>query len=235
MVFQSTAPASGSSPEAARPGRGRGRDAILQAAAETFREKGFDRATMEDLAAQLGLLKASLYYYFQSKYDILYEILRGARQEVLRRLEAIAASDRPPREKLHQAIVAFATAFDHNYPALSVAVYERLDRGVPAIDEMKAIRRRVQQLWDRMIRQAAREGAIRKDLDLRVVSFGIIGMINWMSQWYEKDGRLSSEEIAHVFAEMVLNGLATERAPLPRPRGPRGGRRKEERVPDGDR
>lgn len=212
-----------------RPARGRGRDAILQAAAETFREKGFDRATMEDLAAQLGLLKASLYYYFQSKYDILYEILKGARQEVLRRLEAVAASDLPPREKLHHAIVAFVTAFDHNYPALSVAVYERLDRGVPAIDEMKAIRRRVQQLWDRMIRQAAREGVIRKDLDLRVVSFGIIGMINWMSQWYDKDRRLTSEEIAHVFAEMVLNGLATQRAPLPAPRSStarRRGRRK---------
>ncbi len=213
-----------SAAEQARPGRGRARDAILQAAAETFRQKGFDRATMEDLAAQLGLLKASLYYYFQSKYDILYEILRGARQEVLRRLETVASSDLPPREKLHQAIVAFVTAFDHNYPALSVAVYERLDRGVPAIDEMKAIRRRVQQLWDRMIRQAAREGVIRNDLDLRVVSFAIIGMINWMSQWYEKDGRLSSEEIAHVFAELALNGLATERRPVTPP--PRRARRR---------
>lgn len=216
--------------EQARPVRGRARDAILQKAAETFREKGFDRATMEDLAAQLGLLKASLYYYFQSKYDILYEILRGARQEVLRRLEAVASSGLPPREKLHQAIVAFVTAFDHNYPALSVAVYERLDRGVPAIDEMKTIRRRVQRLWDRMIREAAREGVIRNDLDLRVVSFAIIGMINWMSQWYEKDGRLSSDDVAHIFAELVLNGLASERQPLPAPPSRRSRRRQRHRV-----
>jgi AcrR family transcriptional regulator len=187
-----------------------GRDAILQAAAETFRSKGFDRATMEELATRLGFLKASLYYYFKSKYDILYEILHSSRQELLGRLEEVAASDQPPLDKLRQAIVAFVTAFDYQYPALSVAVYERLDRGVPAIDEMQAIRRRVQQLWDQMIREAVEAGAIRSDLDLRVVSFGIIGMCNWLSQWYDKDGRLPSDEIARVFVEMILNGLATE-------------------------
>ncbi len=197
-----------------RTRRAGGRDAILQAAAETFRAKGFDRATMEDLATRLGFLKASLYYYFRSKYDILYEILRSARQEVLRRLEKVAASDLPPLEKLRQAIVAFVTAFDYNYPALSVAVYERLDRGVPAIDEMQSIRRRVQELWDQMIREAAEAGVIRQDLDLRAVSFGVIGMCNWLSQWYIKDGRLRSAEIAYVFAEMVLNGLAV---PSPKP------------------
>lgn len=203
-------------PQALRARGAAGRDAILQAAAETFRSKGFDRATMEDLARRLGFLKASLYYYFRSKYDILYEILRGARQELLRRLEEVAASDLPPDEKLRRAIFAFVTAFDHDYPALSVAVYERLDRGIPAIDEMQAIRRRVQDLWDQMVREAAEAGAIRSDLDLRVVSFGIIGMCNWLSQWYEKDGRLPSEEIARIFAEMILNGLAGPSSqPLP--------------------
>lgn len=195
-------------PHLPRSRRAAGRDAILQAAAEAFRAKGFDRATMEDLAARLGFLKASLYYYFRSKYDILYEILRAARQEVVRRLEEAAGSDLPPLEKLRQAVVAFVTAFDYNYPALSVAVYERLDRGLPAIDDMKAIRCRVQELWDQMIREAAEAGAIRTDLDLRAVSFGIIGMCNWLSQWYDRDGRLRSDEIAHVFAEMILGGLA---------------------------
>lgn len=199
------------------PRRARAREEMLRVAAELFHAKGFERSTMDDVARQLGLLKGSLYYYFDSKQEILDEILLIPRQRFLRLLQRIASARISPAEKLRRAIAAFVTSFDIAYPAMSVAVYERFDRSAKQGERVRALRREVQELFEYIVQEGVDSGLFRTK-DVKMATFAIAGMCNWLSTWYEKGGRLSSEQIADVFADLVLGGLLTR----PDPEGGRG-------------
>lgn len=190
--------------------RARAREEMLRVAAEIFREKGFDRSRMEDVARELGMLKGSLYYYFESKQEILDEILLVPRERFLRRLEEIASSRGTPSVKLRKAIKAFISGFDVEYPAMSVAVYERFSRSGHQAEEVRRLRRRVQEIFERLVQDGVDAGEFETK-DVKMTTFAIAGMCNWLSTWYEKGGRLSSQRIGDVFADLVLHGL--ERRP----------------------
>ncbi len=181
---------------------------MLRTAAELFRAKGFDRSTMEDVARELGLLKGSLYYYFDSKQEILDEILVAPRRHLLDQLERIASSDAAADEKLRQAITEFVTAFDIEYPAMSVAVYERFDQSVEHKGNIQILRRRIQEILEQIVRQGVDEGRFETESP-KMATFAIAGMCNWLSTWYEKGGPFTSRRIAESFADLVLNGLRT--------------------------
>ncbi len=192
--------------------RRRAREEMLRVAAELFRTRGFDRSTMEDVARELGLLKGSLYYYFYSKQEILDEILVMPRQRLLKRLERTVASRGSAREKLRQAIGAFITAFDIEYPAMSVAVYERFDRGGEQREQVRALRRRVQEIFEQIVQDGVDEGLFRTN-DVKMATFAIAGMCNWLSTWYVKSGRLTAQRIAEIFADLILDGLTVREQP----------------------
>jgi AcrR family transcriptional regulator len=179
---------------------------MLRVAAELFRNKGYDRSTMDDVAREVGILKGSLYYYFDSKQEILDEILLKPREHLLKRLERIVASDAPATKKLGQAITEFVTAFDIEYPAMSVAVYERFDRSVEQRDQIRHLRRRVQEIFEQIVQEGISEGSLRTD-NVKMATFAIAGMCNWLSTWYQKDGELSAQSIGDLFADLILNGL----------------------------
>lgn len=186
--------------------RARAREEMLRVAAEIFREKGFERGRMEDVARELGMLKGSLYYYFESKQEILDEILLVPRERFLRRLEQIASSRGTPSAKLRKAIKAFVCGFDVEYPAMSVAVYERFSRSGRQAEEVRRLRRRVQEIFERLVQDGVDAGEFETK-DVKMTTFAIAGMCNWLSTWYEKGGRLSSERIGEVFADLVIHGL----------------------------
>jgi len=186
--------------------RARARQKMLTVAAEIFRAKGFERSTMEEVARQLGMLKGSLYYYFESKQEILDNILLIPREKLLRRLERIAASPAPPQEKLRRAIKTFVSSFDVEYPAMSVAVYERFSPSEGQGEQVRRLRRRVQEIFEGIVQEGVDAGLFETG-DVKMATFAIAGMCNWLSTWYQKDGRLSSDRIGDVFSDLILGGL----------------------------
>lgn len=198
----------------ARSRKPRARREMLRTAAELFRAKGFDRITMEDVARELGLLKGSLYYYFDSKQEILDEILVAPRRHLLDQFERIVGSDATADEKLRQAITEFITAFDIEYPAMSVAVYERFDQSAEQRSNIQLLRRRIQGILEQIVQQGVEEGRFLTESP-KMATFAIVGMCNWLSTWYEKGGSSTSRRIAENFADLILNGLRTAEARTP--------------------
>src|SRR3712207_4671013 len=82
---------------------GRRRD-ILLAAARVFARDGYATATLDDVAAQMGVTKGVIYYYFRGKEEIFTEIRATAIREAIERLEAIIARGDPPEVTLRAAI-----------------------------------------------------------------------------------------------------------------------------------
>jgi AcrR family transcriptional regulator len=78
--------------------------AILEAAAEVFREVGFDRASMSQIRARLGGSKATLYNYFPSKEKLFLEVMHHAKEH---KLQALAAAPDPDARDLRQELLEF--------------------------------------------------------------------------------------------------------------------------------
>jgi AcrR family transcriptional regulator len=194
--------------ETVRRGRGRrpvhSRDDILRAAVEVFREKGYERATVRDIAARAGMTNSSLYSHVASKQDLFLEVVQPVIEGAVQRMAAIAASDAPAPRKLREAIAGAVAAFDIHYPEVSVYVrdfYPALETAEPEL------RHRYEDAWLTIVRDGIADGSFRADADARVVVLGILGMINWMHRWYRPGGPRTVEQIGDELAALALGGL----------------------------
>jgi AcrR family transcriptional regulator len=181
----------------------RAREEILQAAIEVFREKGYERATVRDIAARAGLGSSSLYSHISSKQELFLEVVEPVIVAGGERMAEIASSQADAPTKLRRAIVGAVRAFDDHYPELSVYTREFYPLIETADPER---RRRYEGYWTEIVEAGIAAGELRA-ADARIVVFGILGMINWMHRWYRPDGRRPATEIGEELAAMVLDGL----------------------------
>jgi TetR/AcrR family transcriptional regulator, cholesterol catabolism regulator len=185
------------------------REAIIEAAARVFRTKGYHAASVQDIADAVGILKGSLYHHFESKEELLYLIVKEPRARLYKTVADIVADDAPAGQKLRRAILAHLEAFDQHYPHLFVYLREREEmkrrfRGAP---------KEYERYWQQILREGVKSGEFRVDLDVQVVSYGLLGMVNWLYKWYDPRGRLSVREIAAQLSTTALAGLvAAERS-----------------------
>ena len=191
----------------------RKRAALLSAAAKVFREKGYRGATLNDIAAELGTERGSLYYYVSGKEELFHEIVKVASAANVERLAEIRTGPGTPADKLRAAIVALMTSYDEHYPYLYVYVQEDISQvagdDTRFAEDMKAIDRDYTQAFTGLVQDGLDDGSVESAAPARVVANGIIGMVNWTHRWYRQDGRLTAAEIGEAFAALALDGLRT--------------------------
>lgn len=185
------------------------RDEIIAAAAKVFQTKGYHAATVQDIADAVGILKGSLYHHFKSKEELLYLIVKEPIARIYATMAEIVSSDLPAAEKLRRAILAHLEAFDRHYPHLFVYLHEREEMKRRFREQFKLSPKQYEQSWQQILREGVKSGEFRPDLDVQVVSYGVLGMLNWLYKWYEPGGRLGMREVADQFSTLALAGLAT--------------------------
>jgi AcrR family transcriptional regulator len=164
---------------------------IITVAARLFKEKGYRATTLEDIAAAVGMLKGSLYYYIRSKEELLYLVVRDPIRQAYKKLEDIVHSDAPVRTKIAQAIENHLTIFHEHYPHIAVYLHDFHN-------------------LTQKLQQGVKTGELRDDLDVKVAGYAILGMCNWVYRWYNPKGDMSAEEIAAVFTKLTLEGLTRQ-------------------------
>jgi TetR/AcrR family transcriptional regulator, cholesterol catabolism regulator len=191
---------------------------IIAAAARVFQTKGYHAATVQDIADAVGILKGSLYHHVKSKEDLLYLIVKEPIARIYETMSEIVAGDLPAPEKLRRAILAHLEAFDRHYPHLFVYLHEREEMKRRFRERFKLSPKQYEQCWQQILREGVKAGTFRPDLDVQVVSYGLLGMLNWLYKWYDPRGRLGVREVADQLSTLALAGLA---AAAPRARPPR--------------
>jgi AcrR family transcriptional regulator len=182
---------------------------IIAAAAKLFKEKGYHATTIQDVADEVGMLKGSLYYHIKSKEELLYLVTKEPIRELIERQKKLMESDLSPQQKIVEFIRLHLRAFDENYPHMFVFLQEKASLSEPVQAEVAGIDFRYEALLEAILHQGVAGGHFRRELDLKMMAFSILGMCNWMFKWYYKGGRLAIDEIAHHMAEIVLNGITT--------------------------
>lgn len=178
---------------------------ILKSAAVAFRRLGYHGATVEQIAGALGMQKGNLYYYFRNKEEILFACHQYSLDRLLALLEQVEHSDITPEEKLRTLIISFVyTILDELHGTALFLTLEALS------DEHRAeaIERRDE--FDRGMRrviQAGIEKGAFAQVDAKLLSFAILGAVNWIPRWYNPEGPATSQDIANQFADFLIGGL----------------------------
>lgn len=179
---------------------------ILKAAAAAFKRLGYHGATLEEIATALHMKKGNLYYYFKSKEDILFACHQYSVERLLDVLDRVERSEMTPDRKLRELLVSFVhTTLDDLH---GTALF--LDIKVLGTRRLKlAITKR--DLFDqgmrRVIQQGVDWGTFDPGVDPKLLSFAMLGAVNWIPRWFSPDGPSNSQQIADRFADYLIAGL----------------------------
>ncbi|MGE0681781.1 MAG: TetR/AcrR family transcriptional regulator [Candidatus Binatia bacterium] len=180
-------------------------ESILQSAAACFGEQGYRATTLEAVAERLGISRVTLYRYCPSKEELLVRVFERSIAIFQRGLRQICAQDIPPEEKVRQIIRHQVRLMADHRNFLSV-FFSGESHLPPEMAERARIERRA---YDTLIEEVIREGVEAgrlAPLPPKLLSFAILGMCNWLYQWYQPDGPLSAEEVARIFIALVEHG-----------------------------
>jgi AcrR family transcriptional regulator len=184
---------------------------LLGAAAAVFRAKGFDAVRMDDVAEQLNVDRATLYYYFGNKQQLFREVIIGAVSVNVADATAIAEGPGPARDKLQALLVSLLDSYERVYPLLFVYVQEDMRRiasdDSPESAQLVKLGNDYDAVVKRIIGQGIAEGEFNTNIQPSVTAYAIIGAANWAHRWYKPDGELTGAEVGHQFAELFLGGL----------------------------
>jgi len=180
---------------------------IVVHATEVFYEKGYDGASMRDLARQSGMSLSGLYYYFESKEKLLYLIQKETFTTLVERLRERLDAVSDPEERIRIFILNHLEYFLANRKAMKVLSHEddALTNGFGA--EVAAIKRAYYRICVGLLDDFRRERKLEGSSRLAVLS--LFGMMNWIYTWYNPRVDADAEEIAGRMGDIFLRGVGT--------------------------
>jgi AcrR family transcriptional regulator len=193
----------------------RTRQRILDAAAASLAANGYAGTSVKSIAAAIGMQDASLYYHFDSKDDLVMEVLRigtALAHDAVELAVSDLGDDADPLDALRTAIVAHAVAVlgGGDYPRANVRSYGQLP---PALaDQHHRQQREYGHVWRRLLDRAFGSGRLRSDLDPTVVRLLVLGALNWALEWFDAEGAVSPERLGETLTDMTLSGMLVSSA-----------------------
>lgn len=174
---------------------------LIQVATEVFYEKGYERASLQDIAERLGMLKGSLYYYIRSKEDLLFDVIRTVHRDGLAVIRGRAELELGPLQRLEHVIVGHVEHTCRNLVATAVFLQEVLGP-----------RHSYRSVFSGLVEQAQRDGQARPELEPRLATLSILGSTNWVYRWFRPGGEFVAEQIGAHRAEAAILGIGTAAA-----------------------
>lgn len=195
----------------ARPAARSDRDLVLNSAARLFREQGYDRTTVKEIAEACNLLPGSLHYRYQAKEDILVDLMRLGLEQASTAVSRAVAGVTEPVEQLRRGINAHLQMLVSGSDTVYVLLFEWRSLRGEARKEMIKLRDRYEMLWAAMLKSLAEKGVIREDVDLDLLRLIGLGALNWVATWFRDDGRYSLEDIGDFVWRMIRSAVLEER------------------------
>jgi TetR/AcrR family transcriptional regulator, cholesterol catabolism regulator len=182
---------------------------ILAIAAEVFREKGVLHATVRDIADRAGILSGSLYHHFESKEQMIEEILTATGEPLLGRCREIEATTGDRTEALRRCLVA---AVEYVAGAPNEATILRNDaRAIATMPRLSFVQRRrrdMGDLWVSIVQQGQRRGEMRQDVDPTIAVSVMWDAVLSCTRWLPPGGEMAPGMLAEQLADLFVSGLA---------------------------
>jgi len=179
---------------------------ILKASAKIFAEKGFHRTSVRDIARTTRMSLAGLYYYFTTKEELLYLIQERCFVTLLQRWEQAATADMDERVRIRVFAENHLSFFWHNMHEMKVMAREDESLTGEFAEKILVLKRRyVKVLLDLIGVLADKENG--KGIDLRVATFTLFGMMNWIYTWYQPKRDMPFPQLIDQMLRIYFFGL----------------------------
>lgn len=186
-------------------------EAILRTAALVFAEKGYHQASIRDIARATRVSLSGLYYYFKSKEELLFLIQDHAFGTLARNLEELLQGVSDPHRRLRLLIENHLRFFVNNMAEMKVLSHEADSLTGELRDRVNAKKRRLSETAMEILRELKPQS----EIDLRVATFALFGMMNWLYNWYRPGRDVPVEQLAEEMSRLFLGGFLQDGATLP--------------------
>jgi AcrR family transcriptional regulator len=184
------------------------RELVLLAAARLFRHHGYAATTLREVADASGIKAGSIYYHFESKEQILGEVLDKGIQVVAdavrSRVDALPPSA-TGRERVAAAVEGHLWGLLHHgdFTSANIRIYGQIPTA--AKNRHRMVRRAYADYWDRLLGEALQRGELRADTSTAVIRLFVIGALNWTVEWYNPQ-KGSFQEFVKQVTDIVFDG-----------------------------
>lgn len=183
------------------------RQEILRTAARLFQQQGYDATSMNDVAAALKLSKGGLYHHFQGKDEILFHLMNHAmditEERVVNAVRGIADPEERLRSLIRRHIEVVLSVRDRE---ITVMLHENHPLPPPLRRRINARKKDYVHFVENLIADVQKMRQPTRGVSPRAATFALLGMINWIYQWYKPEGELREEDLARQYTEIFFAG-----------------------------
>jgi AcrR family transcriptional regulator len=184
---------------------------IFEHAIRLFAERGFAGTSLQDIASATGLTRPALYYYVNSKDDLLATLVRQVTFDIADALEIIGNdTTRTPLARLRQMVYDGALRQAQDPARFRLMLRSEAELPDDIAEAYQQGRRRVLQAFVMVIEAGCKRGEMRP-VDPRISALGVIGMVNWIAWWRHSDDARTDVEIAAEMADLAVAALSEPR------------------------
>ena len=181
---------------------------ILRTAARIFAEKSYHSTSMRDISRATNVSLAGLYHYCRSKEELLFLIQDNCFGRVLERLEKQLEEVHDPVAKLSLFIENHLSFFAANMAEMKVLSHEAESLGGELHAHVLTRKDRYTKLARKILEEVQHSRETKEAIDLTVATYALFGMMNWIYNWYDPQGKLKVHDLAQHLTQLFLGGFA---------------------------
>lgn len=183
------------------------RQEILRTAARLFQQRGYHATSMNDVASALKLSKGGLYHHFQSKDEILFNLMDHAmdltEERVINPVRDISDAEGRLRALIRRHIEVVLSVRDRE---ITVMLHENHPLPPSLRRRINARKKDYVHFVENLIAEVQRARHSSGSVSPRAAAFALLGMINWLYQWYRPEGTLQQEHLVQQYTEIFFAG-----------------------------
>ena len=180
---------------------------MLRAAARLFHQRGYDATSMNDVAAALKLSKGGLYHHFQSKDEILFDLMIHAlemtQEKVVDPVRGIADPEQRLRVLIRLHVDLVMSGRDRE---ITVLLHENHPLPPSLRKQINVRKKQYIHFVETLVAEVQQARRTTRAVSARAATFALLGLINWIYQWYKPEGALNAEQIAQQYTEIFFRG-----------------------------
>ncbi|MDQ1729066.1 MAG: hypothetical protein QOD33_1191 [Pyrinomonadaceae bacterium] len=180
---------------------------ILRNAARIFAEKNYHSTTMRDISRATGVSLAGLYHYCKSKEELLFLIQDNCFGRVHERLAERLLEVTDPFAKLRIFIENHLSFFAANMAEMKVLSHEADSLDGDLHTHVSTKKDKYTKLARTILKEIQQQPGSGSQIDLTVATYALFGMMNWIYNWYDPQGKLKVTELVDNVTRLFLHGF----------------------------
>jgi TetR/AcrR family transcriptional regulator, cholesterol catabolism regulator len=186
---------------------------IYEVATRLFGDQSYPATSMRDISQAVGILPGSLYSHISGKEALLLEIVESGITKYLDAVAPIAEGSEPADVRLRAAIQAHLGVVAENIEQTLVTFHQWKYLEESNRQRVIEMRQSYQEMFTRIVKDGIKSGVFRKNLDGTLCVLGLLGMLNWVPEWFSPSGSRTAEQVADGLADLVLSGMMASKPP----------------------